>query len=136
MSGGFANWQVCKLLAPTLVGVLLGCSTEGKLGMITASSVNVSNLLQVGQEYEEHGSVKGRACHYHVLLVPFGNSDISVALGDALADTGSDAVIHATTSKWYAGFPVPMLGSLFDMSCTTVAGTAIKFQNLPSRSTP
>lgn len=136
MSRGFAKWRVCWLLALALMGGVWGCSTEGRLGMITASSVNVSNLLQVGQEYEEQGLVKGRACHYHVLLIPFGNSDISVALDDALADRGSDALIHVTTSKWYAGLPLPMLGSLFDMSCSTVSGTAVKFENLSSRSTP
>jgi hypothetical protein len=104
--------------------------------MITTSSANVPNLLHLGQAYEERGSVKGRACHYHVLLILFGNSDISVALDDALADTGSDAVIHATTSKRYAGLFLPLLRSLFDVSCTTVTGTAIKFQGLPPGSSP
>lgn len=111
--------------------MLAGCSTEGRLGMITTSSVNVSNLLRSGQAYEEHGPVKGRACHYHILLIPFGKSDISSALNDALTDTASDAVIYAATKKWYAGFPLPLIRSLFDVSCTTVTGTAITFQNLP-----
>jgi len=104
--------------------------------MITTSSANVPNLLHLGQAYEERGSVKGRACHYQVLLISFGNSDISVALDNALSDAGSDALIHARTSKWYAGLPVPLIGSLFDLSCTTVTGTAIKFQSLASGSSP
>lgn len=132
----FTRWLITPFCALLLLAGLFGCSSEGTLGMITTSSANVSNLLHLGQAYEEHGSVKGRACHYHILFIPFGNSDISVALDNALADTGSDAVINATTSKWYTGLPLPLIGSLFDLSCTTVTGTAIKFQSLPSGSSP
>lgn len=100
--------------------------------MMTKDSVNVSNLLHLGQAYVEHGLVKGSACHYHVLLIPFGRSDISVALDDALTDSGSDALIGVTTGKWYAGLPLPLIRSLFDVTCTTVTGTAIKFQDVSS----
>ena len=136
MIESFTRWLISTSCAFLLFTGLLGCSTEGKLGMITTSSANVPNLLHLGQAYEERGSVKGRACHYHVLLISFGNSDISVALDNALSDTGSDALIHATTSKWYAGLPLPVIGSPFDLSCTTVTGTAIKFQSLASGSSP
>lgn len=67
--------------------------------MADSSNVNVSDILRMGQEYKEHGAVKGRACHYHILLIRFGDSDISVALDDALADSGSDAIMQATASK-------------------------------------
>jgi hypothetical protein len=100
--------------------------------MMTKDSVNISNLLHLGQAYVEHGLVKGSACHYHVLFIPFGRSDISVALDDALADSGSDALIGVTTGKWYAGLPFLLIRSLFEVSCTTVAGRAIKFQNVLS----
>jgi len=100
--------------------------------MVAKNSVNVPNILSRGQAYEEHGLVKGSACHYHVLLIPFGRSDISAALDDALAESGSDALIGVTTGKWYAGLPVPLFRSLFDVTCTTVTGTAIKFQNVSS----
>mgnify|MGYP003347732556 FL=1 len=85
-----------------------------------------------GQAYVERGLVKGSACHYHVLLIPFGRSDISVALDDALAESGSDALIGVATGKWYAGLPLPFIRSLFEVTCTTVTGTAIKFQNVSS----
>jgi hypothetical protein len=98
--------------------------------MIAKDSGNVQILLSRGQAYEEHGVVKGSACHYHVLLIPFGRSDISVALDDALAESRSDALIGVTTGKWYAGLPLPLIRSLFDVSCTTVTGTAIKFQDV------
>jgi hypothetical protein len=102
--------------------------------MIAKDSANVPNLLHRGLVYEEHGLVKGSACHYHVLFffIPFGHSDISAALDDALADSGSDALIGVTTGKWYAGLPLPLIRSLFDVSCTTVTGTAIKFQKVSS----
>ena len=100
--------------------------------MMTKDSVNVSSLLHRGQAYEEYGLVKGRACHYHVLFIPFGHSDISAALNDALGDSGSDALVGVTTGKWYAGLPLPLIQSLFDVICTTVTGTAIKFQNISS----
>ena len=98
--------------------------------MITKDSVNVSNLLHRGQAYGERGLVKGSACHYHILLIPFGRSDISVALADALAESGSDALIGVTTGKWYAGLPLPLIRSLFDVTCTTITGTAVKFQDV------
>lgn len=88
------------MVANKLVGIVLilayalfGCSTEGQLGMITKSSVDVSSLLQSGQPYEDRGSVKGRACHYHVLLIPFGNSNISKAVDRALDEQEGDALI-------------------------------------------
>ncbi|MEP7153091.1 MAG: hypothetical protein ABI856_15390 [Nitrospira sp.] len=104
--------------------------------MITRISANVSNFLHMGQAYEEQGPVKGRVCHYHILLIRFGDSDISVALDDALADGGSDAIMQTTTSKWFAGLPLPLIRSLFDVSCTTVTGTAIKVMTSNSAASP
>jgi hypothetical protein len=100
--------------------------------MIAKDSGNIQNLLSRGQAYEEHGLVKGRACHYDVLFFPFGRADISAALDDALAESRSDALIVVITGKWYAGLPLPLIRSLFAVSCTTVTGTAIKFQNVSS----
>lgn len=130
---GFNGWLIGTSCALLLLAGLFGCSSKGTLGMITKDSANVSNLLHLGQAYEEHGLAKGSACHYHVLLIPFGRSDISVALDDALAESHSDALIGVTTGKWYAGLPLPLIRSLFDVSCTTVTGTAVKFQNVASR---
>ena len=130
MSLGSAPALINALSMLLTLSGLMGCgATEGKLGIITTSSTNFVRLLSEGQPYDDRGYAKGSACHYHVLLIPFGNSDISLALDDALADTGSDAVIHVTTSKWVAGIPFPLVRSLFEMSCTTVEGTAIKFQS-------
>lgn len=130
MSLGSTTFLITSLYILLTFSGLKGCgATEGKLGIITTSSTNVIRLLHEGQPYDDRGYAKGSACHYHVLLIPFGNSDISVALGDALADTGSDAVIHVTTAKWVAGIPFPLVRSLFEMSCTTVEGTGIKFQS-------
>lgn len=129
---GFHRWLIGTSCALLLLTGLFGCSQKGTLGMIAKDSGNVQNLLSRGQAYEEHGLVKGSACHYHLLLIPFGRSDISAALDDALAESGSDALIGGTTGKWYAGLPLPLFRSLFDVTCTTVAGIAIKFQNVSS----
>lgn len=126
------NKLVGTVLILILTHTLLGCSTEGKHGMIVKSSVDVSSLLQSGQAYEEQGFVKGRACHYHVFLIPFGNSNISEAVEQALDGKGAEALLGVTTSKWYAGIPFVLIPSLFDIACTTVTGTAIRFLQLGS----
>jgi hypothetical protein len=129
-----ATFLITSIYMLLTICLLMGCGvTEGKLGMITTSSANVFSLLHQGQPYEDRGYAKGSACHYHVLLIPFGNSDISVALDDALSDTDADAIIHVTTTKWVGGIPLPWL---FEMACSTVTGTAIKFQSLLPISTP
>ena len=128
---GFHRWLIGTSCALLLTG-LFACSQKGTLGMIAKDSGNVQNLLSRGQAYEEHGLVKGSTCHYGVLFFPFGRSDISAALDDALAESRSDALIGVTTGKWYAGLPLPLIRSLFGVSCTTVGGRAIKFQNVSS----
>lgn len=124
------NKSVSTVPIIILASILLGCMTEGRVGMITKSSVGVSSLLQSGRIYEERGSVTGTACHYHVLLIPFGNSNIAAAVDRALEEKDADALIQVTTSKWFAGIPVYFfIPSLFERACTTVTGTAIRFSD-------
>ena len=116
------------ILILILAAALLGCTTEGQVGMIIKSSVEVASLLQSGRTYEEQGSVRGIACHYHVLLIPFGNSNIAAAVDRMLEEKDADALIQVTTSKWYAGIPLFFfIPSLFERACTTVTGAAIRF---------
>lgn len=80
----FLQWPARISCVCLLLVELSACSTEGNVGMIMSDSANVdvSDMLSMGQEYQEHGTVKGRARHYHILLIRFGNSDISVALNE------------------------------------------------------
>ncbi len=104
-----------------------GCSSTGRLGLLTKSSANPAELLESAQEFEELGLTEGRGCRHFVIgIIPFGNSDIEEAVNDALKKTGGDALINVSTETSLYGF-IPIY-NVYAFTCTTVKGTAIKFK--------
>ena len=111
-----------------LIGLLAvaGCTSVGSLGLITKSSADPIATIRKGAAYKSLGSAEGQACRYFLLaVIPWGNSDIQVAVAKALSTSGGDALINVTTSTSLYGF-VPIY-NVFSFTCTTVKGTAIKF---------
>lgn len=103
-----------------------GCSSTGTLGIVTKSSSNPAALLQKAQDFEDLGLTEGKACRHFVLaIIPFGNSDVEEAVNIALEKTGGDALINVGTETSLYGF-IPLY-NVYSFTCTTVKGTAIKF---------
>lgn len=109
---------------------LAACSTSGQLSMIAKRDVDATSLLKAGRAYQTLGPAEGKACHYLLLFVPLGDSDISKAVDDALAPSGGDALLYVTTEKEYRTLPSPyfFLLPIFERACTSVKGTAVRFQ--------
>lgn len=59
-------------------------------------------------------------------LIPWGDANYSRAVENALAEKGGDALINVSVESGLYGF-VPIY-NVFSFTCTTVKGTAIKFQ--------
>lgn len=117
------------LIPLAIMLTVVGCSTTGTVSMITKGSVDASSLLVSGRAYQTLGQAEGKACHYLLLFVPLGNSDISKAVDGALAPTGGDALFHVTTKKEYGTLPSFYVGwPIFERACTTVKGMAVRFQ--------
>ena len=112
-----------------LVGLMLlisGCSTTGTLGIVTKSSANPSALLTEDTRFEELGPAEGQACrHFLLAVIPFGKSDMTAAVDDALQESGGDALINVSTESSLYGF-IPIY-NVYSFTCTTVKGTAVKF---------
>jgi len=102
-----------------------GCVSTGKVGLVTRSGANPSDLLTRVHTYREIGPVEGRACRYFALAVaPWGDSSTPTAVERALSGSGGDALLNVTLSSSLYGF-VPYW-NVFSFTCTTVAGTAIQ----------
>lgn len=115
----------CLLL---LFGALLGgCSTSGKLGVVTKNLEQPAALLNGGASYEEIGPAEGKACRHFVLaLIPWGASDLRTALDLALTQSGGDALVDVTVeSELYGFFPIY---NVYSLSCTRVTGTAVNLR--------
>ena len=109
-----------------LVVLASGCSSTGTLGMVTKSSVNSAKLLQSAQGFEEIGLTEAMVCRHFILaIIPFGNSNIEAAVNKALRRTGGDALINVLITTSLYGF-IPLY-NVYSFTCTTVQGTAIKF---------
>jgi hypothetical protein len=112
-----------------LVGmlVLTGCTSVGSLGIVAKSSADPVALLNKGHTVKDLGPAEGQACRYFALaVIPWGDSDIQTAVDKALAPSNGDALVNVTTSTSLYGF-VPVY-NVFSFTCTTVKGTAVKFQ--------
>ncbi len=108
------------------VFLLAGCSSSGTLGIISKRTSDPGAMFRNGQGYQELGPVKGESCRYFLLaIVPWGDSTLSVAVDNALATVGGDALINATVSSGLYGY-IPIY-NVFSYTCTEVSGTAIKF---------
>ena len=116
--------SVYLLLAVTL---LIGCSSTGQLGIVTRSSADAATLLKSGRSFQEIGPVEGKACRHFVLaVIPWGDSTFSTAVDNALSQRDGDALVNVTVMSSLYGF-IPIY-NVYSFTCTTVQGTAIKFQ--------
>jgi hypothetical protein len=72
------------------------------------------------------GPVSGQACRYFLLgIIPWGDSTVTEAMDEALAESDADAIINASVETSLYGF-IPIY-NVFSFTCTTVQGVAIKF---------
>jgi hypothetical protein len=118
------NMRLMLLLA---VFVLAGCTSTGNLGMVVKSTLNPGALLTNRTNFREIGPAEGEACRYFLLgAIPYGNSDVSAAVDDALQHSGADALLNVTTSSSLYGF-IPIY-NVFAYTCTEVKGIAVKFE--------
>jgi hypothetical protein len=105
---------------------LMGCTSVGTLGVITKSSADPVALLKKDHAVKDLGPAEGQACRYFLIaVIPWGNSDVQTAVDRALAPTGGDALVNVATSTSLYGF-LPVY-NVFSFTCTTVKGTALKF---------
>jgi len=90
------------------------------------SSANPIDLARTGS-FRELGFVEASDCRYLIIgILPLGNADPGHVLDKALASTGADALLNVSTSNSHYGF-VPIY-NVFSITCTSVKGTAIKFE--------
>lgn len=116
-----------RCILGTLSLLLASCTSVGSLGLITKSSVDPVSMVKHSNTVRDLGPAEGRACRYFALaVIPWGNSDIQKAVDQALASTGGDALVNVSTATSLYGF-VPIY-NVFSFTCTTVKGTAIKFE--------
>jgi hypothetical protein len=107
-----------------------GCTSVGTVGMVTKNMADPGALLRNGQPYKELGTAEGEACRFFILgAVPLGNSAFSTAVDEALENSRGDALLNvAVTSSLYGFLPIY---NIFSYTCTSVRGTAIKFEKQP-----
>lgn len=116
-----------RFLALAVAGLTVaGCTSVGQVGMMTPPSANVGAIINEARSYTEIGPVEGEACRYFALgVAPWGDSTATMAMENALAESGGDAIINASVETSLYGF-IPIY-NLFAYTCTTVRGVAIKF---------
>ena len=120
-----------KLMLLLVAMVLVGCSSAGSLGMVVKSTANPGALLTNKTSFREIGPVNGEACRFFVLaIIPFGKSDFSAAVDEALIKSGGDALLNVTVQSSLYGF-IPIY-NIFTYTCTNVKGIAIKFEEKKS----
>ncbi|GJL50639.1 MAG: hypothetical protein NPIRA01_18660 [Nitrospirales bacterium] len=106
---------------------LAGCSTSGNLGIVSKSTADPSSSLTGNTKIKELGPAEGQACRHFILnIIPFGHSDVAKAVDKALEKTGGDALINVSTESSLYGF-IPIY-NVYSFTCTTVRGTAVKFE--------
>jgi hypothetical protein len=121
MALGNIRWTALVVL-----GVLGGCSSVGNVGILTQPSSDPGALLTQQRSYTEVGPVSGQACRYFLLaVIPWGDSTVTAAMDEALAESDADAIINASVETSLYGF-IPIY-NVFSFTCTTVKGVAIKF---------
>ncbi|MBI5209143.1 MAG: hypothetical protein HY927_04125 [Elusimicrobia bacterium] len=117
------------IAAALAVALLLdGCTSVGRVGLLTRGSADPGGLLKGQRHFHEVGPAEARSCRFLALgLIPAGNGDIQAAADKALAKSGGDALINVTTANSLYGF-IPVYNVL-SVGCTTVKGTAIAFND-------
>lgn len=116
-----------NLMLLLIVVFLAGCSSSGSLGMVVKSTADPGALLSNRTSFREIGPADGEACRFFILAVlPFGKSDFSAAVEEALSKSGGDALLNVTVSSSLYGF-IPIY-NIFTYNCTNVKGIAVKFE--------
>ena len=111
-----------------LFGALLAsaCTSTGTLGMVSRSTA-AAEALKSGRSFKELGPAHGKSCRFFALgLLPWGDGTVSDATSNALDKNGADALLNATVETSLYGF-IPIY-QLFSYTCSSVSGTAIKFE--------
>ena len=119
---------IAGLCAPLLACILLtSCFSTGSFGLVSSIESNPGDLLTQQHAIHEVGPAKGRACRVFLLaIIPFGNSTLSRAMSKALQESGGDALMNVTTTTSLYGF-APLF-NVFSFTCTSIQGTAVKFE--------
>ena len=119
--------KTITILAAAIVSLLLaGCTSVGRVGLVTRGAADPGELLKGRKPFHEVGPSEARSCRFLALgLIPGGDADIQTAADKALRKSGGDALINVTTANSLYGF-LPIYNVL-SIGCTTVKGTAIAF---------
>ena len=105
---------------------ITGCTSVGSVGLMVRSAANPLDLARTGS-FRELGFVEATDCRYLIIgVLPLGNADPGHVLDKALASKGADALLNVSTSNSHFGF-VPIY-NVFSITCTSLKGTAIKFE--------
>jgi|SRR5712691_4123587 len=121
---------VALVTACMVVVSLSGCTSVESAGLMVKQAANPLELAR-GGSFRELGSVEATACRSLIVgVLPLGNADPGHVLEKALASTGADALLNVATSNSHYGF-VPVY-NVFSITCTTLKGTAIKFEPAPT----
>ena len=118
-------WLLCVGLSAS------ACVSTGQIGIITRSDANPAELITEARPYRSLGPVRARACRYFALaIVPWGDNAMSTAVDEALDKSGGDALLNVTVSSSLFGF-IPYY-NIFSYTCTSLNGTAIRFEHAGS----
>ena len=115
-------------LVPAFVAVasMSGCTSVGSAGLMVKSTANPAELARAAS-FQDLGPAEASSCRYLIIgVIPLGNADPGYVLDKALASKGADALLNVSTSNSHYGF-VPVY-NVFSITCTTLRGTAIKFE--------
>ncbi len=120
--------QTMRHICASLVMIgLMGCASVGTVGMITKSTSDPLYITKTAHPIKELGPAQGEACRYFLFaIIPWGKSDLQVAVDQALTKVGGDALVNVAVSSGLYGF-IPIYNVL-SYTCTTVKGTAVKFE--------
>ena len=126
-AGGAMKQKYVILVLSAAAVWISGCASVGTVGMITRSSIDPLSVVKSAHTVKDLGPVEGQACRYFLLaIVPWGKSDLQVAVDHALVKLGGDAIVNVAVSSGLYGF-IPIY-NVFSYTCTTVKGTAVKFE--------
>ena len=121
------KWDRSFALYIAMTILAAGCTSVGTVGLMTKSGASPVDLVR-GGKYEELGPAEATSCRWLLIgVIPYGNADPGHVMEQALASTGGDALLNVSTANSLYGF-VPIY-NVFSITCTTVKGTAIRFQH-------
>lgn len=118
-----------KKMAAVLLAVFFsGCSTVGKVGLITKEGVGLAEVT--ASKHQDLGPVQGKACRYiWIGLFSSGDNTTSKALQIALEKSGGNALKDVTEKKSLYHWIYPY--SVLTVACTAVQGTAVRLSPHP-----